>query len=249
MRVDATAVQLRPRSMFEAADLGARLVQVSAPALLRTVLPLYAVVVVLCLALFPLAPWLPALALWWAKPWLDRSVLFVLSRTLFQQTTTPRDLLAAWRSVWWQGLLASITTRRFSLWRSFTQPAVQLEGLQGKDLGRRCAQLRHGHQSSAFGVGWACVHMEYAIALGLPALLVWLVPGGASFAPLQWISGSSELGGSLLFMAAYVVAVALVEPFYVGAGFAMYVNRRVELEAWDVEQTLRHAFRETAAAA
>ncbi len=33
-----------------------------------------------------------------------------------------------------------------------------------------------------------------------------------------------------------------VEPFYVAAGFAMYLNRRVELEAWDVEQELRHAF-------
>ncbi len=249
MRVDATAVQLRPRPMFEAADLGARLVQVSASALARTALPVYAVVVLLCLALFPLAHWLPALALWWAKPWLDRTVLFVLSRTLFQQSTTPADLLLAWRGVWWQGLLASLTTRRLSLWRSFTQPAVQLEGLQGKDLGKRCAQLRHGHQGSALGVGWACVHMEYAIALGLPALLVWLVPGGASFAPFQWIAGASELGTSLLFMAVYVLAVGLVEPFYVGAGFAMYVNRRVELEAWDVEQALRHAFRDPGVAA
>ena len=33
-----------------------------------------------------------------------------------------------------------------------------------------------------------------------------------------------------------------MEPFYVAAGFAMYLNRRVELEAWDIEQEFRRAF-------
>jgi hypothetical protein len=41
---------------------------------------------------------------------------------------------------------------------------------------------------------------------------------------------------------AYAVAVAFLEPFYVAAGFGMYVNRRVELEAWDIEQEFRSAF-------
>jgi hypothetical protein len=41
---------------------------------------------------------------------------------------------------------------------------------------------------------------------------------------------------------AYVVAVLFLEPFYVAAGFAMYLNRRAELEAWDIEQEFRRAF-------
>jgi hypothetical protein len=41
---------------------------------------------------------------------------------------------------------------------------------------------------------------------------------------------------------AYAFVVAFLEPFYVAAGFAMYLNRRAELEAWDVEQELRRAF-------
>ncbi len=40
----------------------------------------------------------------------------------------------------------------------------------------------------------------------------------------------------------YAAAVLVVEPFFVGAGFAMYLNRRVELEAWDIEQEFRLAF-------
>ena len=43
-------------------------------------------------------------------------------------------------------------------------------------------------------------------------------------------------------LACFAIAVAIVEPFFVGAGFAMYLNRRVELEAWDIEQEFRLAF-------
>jgi len=34
-------------------------------------------------------------------------------------------------------------------------------------------------------------------------------------------------------------AMTLVEPFYVGAGFGLYLNRRVQLEGWDIELAFR----------
>ena len=244
MRVDATCVQLRPRPMFEAADLGVRLVQVSARSLLRTALLVYLVFALLAWSLLPVAFWLPSFALWLGKPWIDRTLLFVLSRSLFGQPTAWSDLWAAGRHVWWHGLLGALTTRRLSPWRAFTQPARQLEGLKGNALRKRVAQLRNGHQGAALGAAYGFWHLETALALGLPALALWLVPGGLSLAPLEWISGDASLVSSIVFTLAYTVAVGVVEPFYVGAGFAMYINRRVELEAWDVEQALRHAFAE-----
>ena len=47
---------------------------------------------------------------------------------------------------------------------------------------------------------------------------------------------------ALYLPALYGCVILLLEPFYVAAGFAMYLNRRTELEAWDVEQELRRAF-------
>jgi hypothetical protein len=38
---------------------------------------------------------------------------------------------------------------------------------------------------------------------------------------------------------AYPAAVLLLEPFYVAAGFALYLNRRMQLEGWDIEVALR----------
>ena len=40
----------------------------------------------------------------------------------------------------------------------------------------------------------------------------------------------------------YAVVLTMSEPFYVAAGFGMYLNRRMELEAWDIEKELRRAF-------
>src|SRR5207342_1489924 len=39
--------------------------------------------------------------------------------------------------------------------------------------------------------------------------------------------------------ALYYVASTALEPFYVGAGFGLYLNRRTQLEAWDVELAFR----------
>ena len=242
MRADATLVTLRPRPMFEAADLGVRLVQASAPALLRCALPVYLMLVALCLALQPLAWWAPSLVLWWAKPWLDRTLLFVLARSVFRQDSRWADLWAARRSVWWQHLLPTLTMQRLLPWRSYTQAAQQLEGFSGAALRRRRGVLHRVHQGAALSMSAAFVHLELAIAIGLPSVLMLLVPGGQS-SGLGWLFGHGDaLGTQLLSSSLYAVAVGLVEPFFVGAGFAMYLNRRVEIEAWDVEQSLRHAF-------
>ena len=48
--------------------------------------------------------------------------------------------------------------------------------------------------------------------------------------------------GFVAWAVAICCVIGFLEPFYVAAGFAMYLNRRAELEGWDVEQELRRAF-------
>src|SRR6185295_19917296 len=78
VQVEAFAVRLRPRAPMEAADLGARLCQSAARSVYRS----YAIVVLpvtaLALGSYEIAGWLPPLILWCSKPWLDRTILFVL---------------------------------------------------------------------------------------------------------------------------------------------------------------------------
>jgi ABC-type sugar transport system permease subunit len=73
------------------------------------------------------------------------------------------------------------------------------------------------------------------------SLQAWLVPHNG---PLDWreLLQNPAASAVLWNTLAYAAVVAFLEPFYVAAGFGMYVNRRVELEAWDIEQEFRRAF-------
>lgn len=242
MRADATTVRLRPRPMFEAMDLGVRLVQAHAGTLLRTAMPAFVLLALLALALQSLAWWAPWLVLWWARPWLDRGVLHVLARGLFGQATPARTFWSASGPLTWRSLPASLLQRRLSPWYAFTQPVVQLEGLRGAALRARKAQVRRGHRGTAVLMGGAFWLLEAALAIGLPAALLWLVPGGDLSQFWIWSGEPDTDLSNLVFAVTSALAMLLVEPFYVGAGFGMYLNRRVQLEAWDVEQAMRHAF-------
>jgi hypothetical protein len=227
---------------MEAADLGARLCQSAAGSVYRSYGLVAAPVIALALASYEIASWLPPLVLWCAKPWLDRTILFVLSRAAFGQTTTPSDVWKAQRQVWWSQLLFTWTVRRLSLWRSFTQPVYQLEGLSVGKAGARVRQIRRRNIGSALMMTHAFSVSETALTLALASLVFWLAPSGEASGALDLFTSGLPAFLSLTLFVAYAIAVVFLEPFYVAAGFAMYLNRRAELEAWDIEQEFRRAF-------
>lgn len=242
MRVDALAVHLRPRSPLEAADLGVHVCQRAA----RSVYPCYATVAIpvcaLALAAGEVAGWLPAVILWWAKPWLDRTILFVLSRAAFGQSTTVGDVWRAQRHVWWRGLWFSWSVRRLSGWRALTEPVYQLEGLSIRQAHARVKQLRQGQMWSATMMTHTFLFAETALWIALLSMAFWFAPTGQAGDLLNLLVGEApaliSVGGPI----AYAVIVLFLEPFYVAAGFAQYLNRRADLEAWDIEQEFRRAF-------
>jgi hypothetical protein len=244
VQVEALVLRLRPRDPYEAADLGARLCQHAAGSVYRcygaVALPLMA----LCIASFEIAHWLPAVALWCCKPWLDRTVLFVLSRAAFGQPTTLGELWDAQRQVWWRQLILTFTLQRLSPWRSFTQPVYQLEGLSFLNSRKRVLQIRGGGTRAGTLVTSAFATAETCLAISIISLAFWLAPAGQTPDLSTLFIGGAGISNLMLLVpsVAYALTVLFLEPFYVAAGFAMYLNRRAQLEAWDVEQDLRRAF-------
>jgi hypothetical protein len=242
VQVEALAVRLRPRTAMEAADLGVYLCRSSA----RSIYPCYTLaaipVVALAFASSELARWLPSVVIWCAKPWLDRTILFVLSRAAFGQQTTVRELWNAQRAVWWGQLLFTLTVRRLSLWRSMTQPVYQLEDLSIREAGVRIRQLRHRNVGAGTMMTGAFSIAELALTIAVFSLIFWLAPAGSAPDAVSVLSGELPRLFTIAVPIAYGIAVLFLEPFYVGAGFGMYLNRRAELEAWDIEQEFRRAF-------
>jgi hypothetical protein len=242
MLLDALALRMRPRAPLEAADLGVRLCQSAGRSVYACYAVAYVPVAALSLAAFEIATWLPTLLLFWSKPWLDRTILFVLARAAFGQPTTLRQLWEARGQVWGRQLLLTWTWRRLSPWRSFTQPVYQLEGLPFAKIRRRVKQVRRRKGGTALLMMSAFATAETCLVVTVLSLLVWFAPGesAGSFGELLF-DPSSEFFEAATTVA-YAIVVGFLEPFYVAAGFAMYLNRRAELEAWDVEQELRRAF-------
>jgi hypothetical protein len=242
VRIDSLELQMRPRAPHEAADLGIRLCQASAREVYGCFLAVAIPLALLALSLFEIRPWLPGLLVWCAKPWLDRTVLYVLSRAAFGQRTTLRDLWSDQGHVWWSQFFLTWTWRRLSPWRSFTQPVYQLEGHSFFRLRQRIQQVRRKYSGPAAIMTSAFALAETSLVLALFSLPYWLSPGSENF---DWATFMSDQGNhqiELLSTIAYVVTVLFLEPFYVAAGFGMYLNRRAELEAWDIEQEFRRAF-------
>ena len=239
------AVALRRRSPWEATDLGLAMLQ-------RWWQPVYAahalVLAPVALALVGLgwafdAVWAGILAFWWLEPLYDRVVLHVLSRAVFGEIVSPRSVLAAWRE-WTRGLAGALTLDRFDMARSFNLPVRQLEGSRGREARERRRLLGRRARGQAVWLTVVWIHFEGALLWSAGAMAGLLLPAGLERAPGGDNPFLSSLG-DLMKMASvsdaliYVAVILLLEPFYVAAGFGLYLNRRTLLEGWDIEVALR----------
>jgi hypothetical protein len=86
----------------------------------------------------------------------------------------------------------------------------------------------------------AFVHGEQMLHIALMVLLGLLVPQGVDLPVWSWLYGSERPAWfAFVESGAYLLAVTALEPLYVACGFTLYLNRRVGLEAWDVEVALK----------
>ena len=91
---------------MEAADFGVRLCQQARRSVGACYLLAAVPVVALAILSYQIANWLPAIVIWWAKPWLDQSILFALSRAAFGQQTTASVVKSIFLVIVLDGLFA-----------------------------------------------------------------------------------------------------------------------------------------------
>lgn len=245
MRIDAVQVELRPRSPWEAVELGMALVRRHAGAIWRPwMLATWPVFAVLNAAAWALdAMWLAALAMWWLLPLFDRIPLFVLSRAVFGEVPTARQVLAAQRHWGWRAMAGRLGWRRFSPWRATMLPVELLEGSGEVALRQRRRVVGDGIQGHAFLLTLVCQGFVLSLVVSLLSLALMFVPMEllSESARAMWalVTDDPPRGARLAVNAALWLAMSAIEPFFVGAGFGLYLNRRVRIEAWDIEIALR----------
>ncbi|WP_322978675.1 DUF4129 domain-containing protein [Pseudomonas sp. C11] len=243
MRLTEASLAIRPRSAWEALDLGVLMAQRHAGLLMASwalvTLPIFAL---LCAVLWQYPGWAMFL-FWWLKPAYERLPLYILSHALFGNTPTLRQAVKAWPKLLKPQLLASLTWRRLSLTRSFDLPVLQLEGLSGQARSQRLVVLGQRDSGAATWLTVVGVHLETALMLGLSALFYLMLPQQIEL-NWSWQSLITPDSGEWLWLehlsnAGYALLLIVWEPVYVACGFTLYLNRRTALEAWDIELVFR----------
>ncbi len=243
MRLSDATVVIRPRTTWEAMDLGVLLSQRHR----RLLMASWAIMTLPVFALLTLLLWdspsLVAFIFWWLKPAFERLPLHILSKAMFGETPTLKQALRQWPRLLKPQLLASLTWRRLSLSRSFLLPVVQLEGLSGQARQQRLQVLLQRDGGAARWLTIIGVHLESALWIGLMVLFYLLLPPQVE---LDWswqtlLSAATQDWRWLehLTNAFYVMVLVVWEPIYVACGFSLYLNRRTVLEAWDIELVFR----------
>lgn len=242
MRPADLRLAVRPRTSWEAMDLGIRLVQAEAGPIWRTWFVVTVPILLAVLALTLLADSdLPLLLLWWLKPVFDSALLLLLSRRVFGDHLTPGATLRLLAESGVQTLPGHLAWRRLSMSRSYQLPVWLLENLPAAERRPRLALLRHHYTGRARWLQAALLHVEVLLTLTALSLLFWFAPD--SLVPDLWqlfSTGADTPFTRVAVLVAYYAAMSVVEPFYVAAGFTLYLNRRSELEAWDLELAFRH---------
>ncbi|MGP0170717.1 DUF4129 domain-containing protein [Pseudomonas sp. NCHU5208] len=243
MRLTEASLAIRPRTAWEALDLGVLMAQRHAGLLMASwamvTLPIFAL---LCALLWEY-PGAAILLFWWLKPAYERLPLYILSQALFGNTPTLKQALKAWPRLLKPQLLASLTWRRLSLTRSFDLPVLQLEGLSGQARSQRLIVLSQRGSGAATWLTVVGVHLESALLLGLSTLFYLMLPQQMEM-DWNWQSLIAADGGQWLWLEhlsnlGYALLLIVWEPVYVACGFTLYLNRRTELEAWDIELVFR----------
>lgn len=238
--MNLSELQIKPalRGKWEAIDVGILMAKRWFwPLLAAWAVPAMTVFLILS-AIFHESPWIAMLVFWWLKPLFDRLPLYLLSRYLFNepvpQLFNARVLIDIYRF----DIFSALTWRRFEFRRSFNLPITVLEKQKGQARAKRAALMQFGCGNAATWVTTVFIHFEILLCLGFISLVALFIPSNTDWDFLNTIM-EHPLIFEHLYNLIYASSVCIIAPLYIASGFSLYINRRVELEAWDLELLFR----------
>lgn len=237
MDLDKIRITTRPRTTEEAIDLGFVMARHWWRPLMLSWLMVALPLFVVFHLVFIKMPIVAGILIWLCKPLYEQAPLYLLSRALFAEKTALKDIAKNIRTIAGKQLFANLIWRRLSFRRSFNAAVSQLEGLKGADRKRRINTL-HGNKPSGGWLTFICIHLELVFYISFFALIAVLVPPEFDVNTFDLMSEES-FWVTLLQNTLYFCAIAIVAPFYIASGFSLYLHRRIELEAWDIELNFR----------
>ena len=242
MRLDTVTAEIRPRSDWEAVDLGLAMVRRDFWRCFTVWWLALALPTVLAGCFLWDYPVVFLMLFWWWKPAGSRMVLFEISRRLFGEQPSWRSM---WREIpraWYRRFFYRFVWARFSPWLPVSLAVEDLEGLRGKLYKQRCRQVGRRGEGPAMWVYFASEVGAAWVTFSILALVHMLIPDGQDSAwRLALESWNPDFPAEIPLLILRTVgicmmlAISLTDIFVIGAGFGIYINNRTWIEGWDVE--------------
>ena len=234
MLIERLQVVLKPRTMWESADLGTKLA-------LRWFLPLSLSWLLLALPFLVIALQferflIQLLFLWWFKPLYERTVLMTLSILIFDGRISIGGVTRGFvdTRLWFY-----LSIFRFSWRRSENTPIDALEDLNFNTQAQRRNSLYARDNRIAAIVSLFGLLIEAVLVLAMVSLYYFLTQSdfNSAYSGVLKILNINEITAteSVFLLVAIFVAMGISAVFYVSVGFATYLNRRTIKEGWDLE--------------
>ena len=239
MNLEKLQINACIRSGWQAVDLG--FLMASAwwrPLFVAAALPALILFIPL-LIVFADSPAWAGFFIWWLKPFWERLPLYFASRRIFGEGSNLIGILSQVKSTYLKDMLPWLLWRRLSVQRAFDAPVTVLEGLTGSNRSSRLRVLHGKYSDVALGNQLVCFCFEVITGIGVVILLAFFIPEDFGLETHDSIDNLNLVGEWLYTLSAFA-AMMLVMPFHSMAGFALYLNRRIELEAWDIEISFRN---------
>lgn len=181
--------------------------------------------------------------LWWFKPLYERIPLTIIAASIFKGHATWRtirkNILSADCWLW-------LTLFRLSPGRSTLSPVAALEGNHTREgiVSTRRSLIRERTMGTYIWLlilGW---FLEVCIVIFLlftvSSMMGIEIPDDLLNDPDTGFTGmfttdAFQYWTAKLVLTLFFVAYAVVAPFYICCGFSLYLNRRIELEGWDID--------------
>lgn len=234
MNLENIAVELKPRSHWQSMDLGFKLGKSE----FKSLLVLWCCLAIPLYILIKLAPGIGVFALlvwWWFKPLFEAPMHYWLSRAVFNEPVTYRQCFAVLRQRLFMLVKTYLFLWRFGASRSQNMGVLVIEGAKGKSLRKRLSVFTSVNTQSGW-LSFICVNFEIALFYSLLIIASLFI---SEEVVIHYSYGFSEQPEFNWYMVVYelcfLLAAGLVAPFYVSAGFMLYLNRRTHLEAWDID--------------
>lgn len=237
MDLTKVSARIRPRMPYEAMDLGFLMVRRWWKEMFLIQVLLFGTLGTLFYLLVHDLTFV-MLLLWWFKPVIETFHMQFLGRALFDENLHAQNILRHKWSILFHEIIAKLTWRRFHPLRSFVMPVAELEQLKGRTRLQRIRVLSRTNSGSALWLTSLGAMIETIFTVDMLLVAFALMPKEVT----DRIDWNQMLTDEILTnsaAAAAILSMFLIMPFYVAAGFSLYINRRTWLEGWDIELTFK----------